>query len=295
MPSTTHEALLMLIRDNLSLLGERRSESFQQVMSSLAGAVVVSGDATETTPVERRADLVVLCKGENGENTLAIIVEVQLSEDPRKLATWLVYLTGVHARYRCPTLLMVVTTSPEVAAWCARPIETGHPGFVLEPLVLGPKQVPVVRDVEEVLARPEMAVLSALMHGKSDAGGAIARSFLGAAHGLVDKLGEDRATQYLDLVLLSLNEETKRTLEVDVKGGYEPQSELLRMVKAQGDAEGSLRTAAEAVLKVLGARGIVVPEDVRARVLGSEDSVELDGWLCRAAVVGDARELFTAT
>ena len=42
-----------------------------------------------------------------------------------------------------------------LAAWCAEPIETGIPGFVLRPPVLGRAAIPVVTDPAEAARRPE--------------------------------------------------------------------------------------------------------------------------------------------
>ncbi|WP_437733680.1 hypothetical protein [Sorangium sp. So ce1335] len=42
----------------------------------------------------------------------------------------------------------------ELARWCARPIEAGHPGSTPTPLVLGPEGVPVVTDAAQARRRP---------------------------------------------------------------------------------------------------------------------------------------------
>ncbi|KYF73763.1 hypothetical protein [Sorangium cellulosum] len=54
-----------------------------------------------------------------------------------------------------------MTIDAAIARWCARPIDTGHPGLTLTPLVLGPEGVPVVTDAEQAKAAPEAAVLEA--------------------------------------------------------------------------------------------------------------------------------------
>jgi hypothetical protein len=68
---------------------------------------------------------------------------------------WPVYVVNTRARLRCPVALLVVCPDAGIAAWCAAPMETGHQGFVLRPLVLGPDRVPVVTDVD--LARQARA------------------------------------------------------------------------------------------------------------------------------------------
>jgi hypothetical protein len=91
---------------------------------------------------------------ERAEPILAIVVEVQLKEDRRKRKTWPDYLTGLHSRYDCPAILLVVCPARGTAVWAAEPIAIGHPGFILRPLVLGPDLMPVITDVAEAVAVP---------------------------------------------------------------------------------------------------------------------------------------------
>ncbi|HTN88381.1 MAG TPA: hypothetical protein VL242_32095 [Sorangium sp.] len=192
-----------------------------------------------------------------------------------------------------------MTVDAEIARWCARSIDMGHPGLTLTPLVLGPAGVPVVTDAEQAKAAPEVVVLSAMAHGQSEAGEGIGVAFLAAAAGL----DEERRDLYWDLVLSSMNEAARRTLEAMMKSGYEYQSEFARSYVAKGRKEGReeglreglLKAKGQAVLAFLEARGLDVPAEVRERVLASTDIAELDGWVRRAAVISDARELLVPT
>ena len=143
---------------------------------------------------------------------------------------------------------------------------------------------------------------------QSDAGEAIGKAFLTAA-AIVDLDGIDpeRSSIYSDLVVAFLNEAARRSLEAMMKGGYVYQTELvgnwvkkgleeglqqgLQQGRQQGLREGILQARAQDVLAILDSRGLPIPSDVRARVLGSSDLVELDHWIRRAAVVADALEL----
>jgi hypothetical protein len=93
---------------------------------------------------------------DRGVPVWVLIVEVQLGVDDDKRFTWPEYTTGARAKYRCPVGLLVVAPDPRIAAWCAEPIETGIPGFVLAPPVLGPGAVPVITDPAEVARRPDV-------------------------------------------------------------------------------------------------------------------------------------------
>ena len=62
-------------------------------------------------------------------------------------------------------MLLVVCPDQAVAAWSAKLVVITEPGLVLTPVVLGPRHVPVLTDVEVARDHPELAVLSALVHG----------------------------------------------------------------------------------------------------------------------------------
>ncbi|CAN98586.1 MULTISPECIES: hypothetical protein [Sorangium] len=296
MPSVTHEALVELFKNRPTLAAEMLHDALGHPVPTFTEARVESSDLTEIVPSDRRADVVVvLLVGEQQQPAMAIVVEVQLGVDPDKPYVWPVYVTQTRARHRCPTGLLVVTINAAMARWSARPIDTGHPGWTLTPLVLGPQRVPVVTDAGQAKAAPEVAVLSAMAHGQSDAAEAIGVAFLAAAPGL----DEERRAVYGDLVLSSLNAAARRKLEAMMKSGYQFQSEFARSYVAKGRQEGRkegiLEAKAHDVLAILEARGLEVPAEVRERVLASTDLDELDRWIRRAAVISDARELLATT
>jgi hypothetical protein len=235
---------------------------------------------TEIQPAEYRADAVVLLL--NGDTTVrVIIVEVQLAVAPRKRFSWPAYVTVSRAVHGCPAGLLIVSPDPTVAGWCAEPIEIGVPGFVLSPPVLRRTAVPVVTDVEEAARRPELGLLSAIAHGETEHGIAIASALLPA----IQELEPDRAFFYYDLMYNSMNEAARRALEEMMKG-YEYQSDL-------GKKYVQVRTeeAAFALLTVLQARGIAVPDSVRERILAQKDREQLKRWLKKAAVASSVNEI----
>jgi len=134
--------------------------------------------------------------------------------------------------------------------------------------VLGRAAVPVVTDPAEAARRPELAVLSAMAHGASEMGAAIAAAVLPAIQGL----DEERARFYGDLVYNALNDAARRALEAMMKG-YEYQSELAKKYVAQGRQEGERAL----LLRQLRARfGELLPSTV-AQVESAEVAV-LERW-----------------
>ncbi len=300
-----HEILVDLFKNRPSLAAEILVEVLGLSLPSYTEAWIASADLTEIQPAEYRADVVVLLL-DSGTPVRVIIVEVQLAADPQKRLSWPAYVAVARAVHGCPAALLVVAPDPAVAGWCAEPIETGVPGFVLRPPVLRRTEVPMVTDLEEAARSPELGVLSAIAHGKTGQGVTIAAAVLPA----VRELDDDRARLYHDLVYNSLNKAARRALETMMIKGYEYQSDFAKKYVAQGRAEGRAEgltegltqgltqgltkgraeEAARNVLTVLRARGLEVSEAVRERILSQKDPERLERWLEKAAVAASAAE-----
>src|SRR3954469_2396052 len=274
MPSMAHEILVDLFKNRPSLAAEILIEVLGISLPDYTEARIASADLTEIQPAEYRADIVVILFY-NGSPVRVVIVEVQLAADPKKRLSWPAYVTVARAVHGCPAALLVVAPDPAVAGWCAEPIETGVPGFVLRPPVLHCTAVPVVTDPGEAARRPELGGLSALAHGDTEQGATIAAAVLPA----IRELDEDRVRFYHDLVYNSLNEAARRSLEAMMKG-YEYQSDFAKKYVAQGRAE----EAAHNLLTVLQVRGLAVPDAARERILSQKDPERLQLWLEKAAV-----------
>ena len=299
MASMRHEGLVLLFRNRPELAPELLSGVLGLHLPRWTQARVESTEFTEVVPTQYQADLVVLLL--EGKPCFAIVVEVQLRRDEDKRGSWPVYLTHLRARVGCPTALLVVAPDAAVARWCAQPIEVGHPGFTLHPLVLGPESIPVVVDEQQARQAPELAVLSALAHGREEVGAQLAKAVLAAVGGLE----EERFRLYFDLVVDSLSEAARGALEALMqKGTYEYQSEFARKYVAQGREEGRKEGLQkgreegreegerEALFEVLDARGLKVEEAERQRILACTDLMQLKRWLRQAVSVRATEELF---
>lgn len=275
MPSMAHEILVDLFKNRPSLAAEILVEVLDLSLPDYTEARIASADLTEIQPAEYRADVVVILF-HDGTPVRVVVVEVQLAADPKKRLSWPAYVTVARAVHGCPAALLIVAPDPAVAGWCAEPIATGVPGFVLRPPVLRRTAVPVVTDPGEAARRPELGVLSAMAHGDTEQGETIAAAVLPAIHGLDD----DRGRFYYDLVYNSLNDAARRALETKKMKGYEYQSDFAKKYVAQGRTE----EAVHAVLTVLQARGFAVSDAVRERILSQKDPERLERWLKKAAV-----------
>jgi hypothetical protein len=291
MASMQHEGLLLLFRNRPTLAPELLRDALGLGLPAWSEARVESAELTELVPTEYRADLVVLLL--EGRPVFAIVVEVQLARDEDKRKTWPLYLTSLRSRVGCPAALLVVAPDAAVARWCAQPIELGHPGFVLQPLVAGPDAIPVLTDEQAARQDPELAVLSAMAHGQEEVGQAIAQAVLAAVVGLE----AERVRLYVDLALSSLNDVARDALEALMRSGnYEYQSEFARKYVAlgreEGLQEGLQKGETAALLEVLDARGLVVDAAARERIVACTELAQLKRWLRKAVTVHSVQELF---
>lgn len=163
MPSHPHEWLVELFRNRPLLAPELLRDALHMELPRFTEARIDSADLTDVQPTEYRADLVVLLLDK--VHVLGIVVEVQLSRDNDKQFVWPVYATTLRARFKCPVCLLIVTTDEAIARWAARPIDLGG-GNRFFPLVLRPSGVPEVTDEARAQSDPELAVFSAMAHGK---------------------------------------------------------------------------------------------------------------------------------
>ena len=285
-----HEVLLQLFRNRPELAAELLREALRLEIPAYTEVRVESADFTQLAPTEYHADLVVLLS--NGAPVLGVVVEVQLSPKSRKRFTWPLYLSTLRARLECDTCVLVVAPTLEVARWAAEPIRLGFNSVVV-PLVVGPGGVPIITDPERAIQAPELAVLSVMAHGHADVDMALKVAL--AATAAVRAVPEDRVVLYSDLILAALSEAARKAFLM-LPQGYEFQSpigrESFQKGVAQGIEQGVARGIAMTVLEVLDARGLVVSDTARERILGCSELDLLARWSRRAVTVPAADALF---
>jgi hypothetical protein len=67
---------------------------------------------------------------------------------------------------------------------------------------------------------------------------------------------------------------------------------LLAEGEAKGRAEGEAKGMAQMVLRVLSARGLRIPAEIRRRVLSCADSRQLEIWVDRAVTAASIDDVF---
>ncbi|MET0496742.1 MAG: DUF4351 domain-containing protein [Steroidobacteraceae bacterium] len=258
MPSPLHESLLLLFRNRPALAPELLRDALQLKLPQYSDVRIESAELTDVQPAEYRADMVVLLL--RRRPVLGIIVEVQLSRNERKRFVWPAYVANLRARFECPVCLLVVTSKESVARWAAKPIDMGS-GYLFVPWVLRPAGVPVIRDPAQARADPELALLSAIAHGRS-ADSDWAASIASIANTAIEGLDDERWKLYFDLLMTSLSEAARRKLQAMDPAKYQFQSKFARRYVARGRLEGR----AELVIRLLTVRFGSVPGEARTRV-----------------------------
>jgi hypothetical protein len=272
MVSELHEGLVSLFRERPALAPELLVQALSAEVPEYTEARVDSADLTVIRPTEYRADIVVQLR--NDDSVFGIVVEVQLNKDDDKGFVWPVYIATLRDRIRCPVCLLVVTPDANVAHWACQPIALGGDSRVV-PLVLHPENIPEILRAEQAREHPELAVLSAIVHGR-DADAEKSAEIALAAHSAAALLDTRRSEMYFDLVLYCLSEAARRVLQAMDTTKYQYQSEFARRYfgqgREEGKAEGNVEGRAEMALKLLSLRFGRLPEVIRGRVLRARAS-----------------------
>ncbi|MFI5779901.1 hypothetical protein [Nocardia sp. NPDC051570] len=284
MPTHQHESLVELFRSQPMLAAWYLMHVFGEKVPDYERAHAEPCDFTDVGPKEFRGDSAFALYDGNGRALIGICVEIQRGYDDSRHWKWPVYLATLRSRLQCPTYLLVIAPKLGVAAWCRRPIDLGHPGLVLRPLVLGPDRIPAVTDPVEAVAVPERAVLSAIAHGEGPDADAVLTALLAGLH----ETGDEQAKMYYDMVAEALSVTARHRLEELMALTYEYQSDFARRYVAEGVVAGEARL----LLAVLDSRGISISQDAKDRITSCKDPDQLEMWGRRASTVDSVDQLF---
>ncbi|MBG6088126.1 hypothetical protein [Actinomadura viridis] len=299
MPSIEHEMPLEMVRNRPALAPELLRTLFDLKIPE-ADVSLGSETYNDCDPTEFRCDATIMM-GDPVKPDLGIIFEVQMKPSKRKTYTWPAYMATLRARKECPVTLLVLCPDRATAARCAEWIDTGHPGWVLKPLVMSLADIPAVTDPGKAREMPELAALSALAQG----GGPLGRPVLEAFCAGLEVTASDVKAKYYDYIASHLPEAARKILEdIVATSTYQFQTDFLRESQAKGKAEGmaegmakgmakgKAEALAEAVLRVLARRDLVPSEEERGRITSCTDLELLEVWHDRAITAESVEELF---
>jgi hypothetical protein len=284
MPSLLHEAPLELLRAEPRLAAVLL-EALGVATPPGAAARIVNADVTAALPAEMRTDGVILLEGDRGR--LAVITEIQLRWDEDKAFTWPAYLTQVRAAHKCDTVLLVICPDPAEARRCRQTIATGHPGFVFTALVIDAASTPRPDQAPTGPAAAELVVLAVLT-------GALDLEQDSVRHQVLDclaRVDDSKRKSYTIFVLNAASAAAQRALE-ELMATTQFSHPFFDRLEAEAQARGKARGEADIILRVLTARGVRVPDEVRERVLSCSDTAQLEAWSDRAATATTVEDVF---
>lgn len=291
MPKLPHEALVQLVRAAPTMVPLLLRPALGGLPDAAATVVaeVTAAELVNLDLPEHRADAVI--RVGPAERPLEVfVVEVQGETSARKRRVWPLYVAGFAVRFGCPVTLVVFALDAEVAAWCAEPIDVGRGRCVLRPLVLGPRDIPVITDPVIAAANPELAVLSVAAHGREPGAELIALAALSAC----ERLDTQDGLHYADFINAFLGDLARAALRQimqlnDDRNPFFSPEFRARWFKER--SEGEAAGAARILLKLLRQRW-TVPDAVVERVLACQDVDQIDAWSGRLLNAATLAEVF---
>lgn len=195
------------------------------------GLITLSSESyVDFHPTELRFDATVLVDDAKKPRH-GVVVESQTSFKQEKTFSWPAYLALLRLRHKCGATLLVFCPDEKSARACAKPIDKGHPEFVLKPLTVHPGMLPAITDPEQARRLPELAVLSAPAH----ADGPDAKSVLTSVSVALDALPGDSGRQYHDYLMTRFSAAARTPLEeITPIAGSEPGSRPLGRDRGKG-------------------------------------------------------------
>jgi hypothetical protein len=282
MPSGEHETPIALAKLDPGLVTWLLAHLFDVKVPDYDHARAQPTDVRVVVPRTYHADGMLLYCDAADRPVLAVVLEIQRGWDETKRWTWKLYVVQLEAELKVDAALVVYCPNPALARKYRDMFDDAGLSAPFRPFIFTAQDVPLVIDVEQARANPALAVFSAICHG-GDADVDAVFPALGAA---LRALGPKKAILYHDIVLAGLPPAPRVRWEAYMSSAvgyeYEFRSELLREANAQGRAQGEAHGEARALLTVLDARGVAVPEAIREQILACTDLTQLDTWLRRA-------------
>jgi hypothetical protein len=292
MPSPRHDTINKLFRERPEAAVEILRDLMGVDVPAIASVRLERNDFNDRPSKDFQPDTVITV-GSAQAPIHGIVVEVQQVKAAEKRRQLPRYAAALWLMLRCPVTVLCVCLDRDVAAWYAQPTPTDLPGFVFRAMVLGPREIPMITDRDEIIAHPELAAMGVVIHGRDRR---VAEAFVRA----METLKNEHAPQYYEYAYSMAAPAVRRILEELMPTDWPVHSPFARehfgRGKAEGREEGRVAGRQEgeaaALLRVLTARGIEVPEDVRARILACADARQIETWLDRAVVAISLGEVF---
>jgi hypothetical protein len=281
-PSIRHDSVNGLIKARPALAVRLFSQFSGRQLPFTELLKVESGELPDRVSKIRYADTVI-CAGPPQDRWYTLVSEIETTLTDKKLKQTLCYATTLWLQTNKDAYVVIITPDKKADRFL-RPVvvNAGSLTVKLVPCIVGPGQIPVITDPDQVAADPALATLSVMAHGETPE---VVAGFIAG----LDKVGpDDDPTEYYEHAVNMGTPKIKQALEKQMTTKWPVYSKLAREHFGKGEAKGE----AKAILRFLKSRGLEVSEQQRALIEGTDDLATLDTWLDRVGVVTSTDELF---
>ncbi len=258
-------------------------------------------DVTESIPQQLLADGRIVI---GDPPILGLVIEAQSSMDAdaweEKQFKWPHYAIGLRTKLRCPTEVLVITTSRRIERLARKPIQTGLNSW-WHALVLGPSNLGPEPSTEFTRNNPTLALLAMMSHGQSYTTPEPAANMLRGLweSELYQRLEKQDKRTYYDRALQALPLWIALALKDDPMT-QEYYSPVVLDYVEQGRKEGiekGIEKGIEAglrksILLLLDSRGYSPSDADLLRLENEHDKKVLEAWVSAAANLQPGRAFF---
>ncbi|MFV8750512.1 hypothetical protein ACNOYE_08160 [Nannocystaceae bacterium ST9] len=290
MPSPLHEAFVTLFHAHVDLALRLARQVGVELSSPREAWKAAGGEFADPSGQGKRyaTDVVLAALSPESESLAleVLILEPQLSFEPEKAVSWLVYRGGVAARYgHCPQWVLTISPAPRVLVRYREEVYTHN--RELQPIFVGPGSVSPVLDLAEAQADPIWAAFCAAMHCRGPLGLAAAEIAIRAGAEL--PADARRCT----LQLLAAGMKKGQMQEILNRASKTTKVELTEYEREGAwylhGLEDGLRSALFITMSI---RDLVPDLELRARIEACDDAEQLQCWVERASRASTLAEVF---
>jgi hypothetical protein len=292
MPGIPHEAVVEVLQNEPELVSVLLRTVGVRLPSGLA-PVIADSNLSVRDPERTKqytADNVFLFRNKAGRKAV-VLVEVQ-SEPPdhSRVLAWPAYACVARHKHDCDVSFLVFGLTKEAVRGSGSAIRTGHRGFNLRPYTTGHGRLPAMTGG----FAPELAVLHVVTQS-------VDMTTHEARMRVLEALAAapaDRRAGYSRIVRAVVSETVREELEQLMKTVIKDpfidgliEEGLTRGVE-RGIQQGKVEGEADAILRVLDARGLKITAAQREHILACTDLKQLQEWITRAATTATVAGIF---
>lgn len=227
----------------------------------------------------RGVDSLLLFRKEEGPKLAVVLRMVHDRLDDHKVNFWPFLVSWVRASYRCPTIFVGLCESPDLAEWAREPIEWGVGSTTMWPVAV------CLGEIE-----PGDDLGLNLLFSLSDR--ATADDLRRSADGLA-ALPFEEAERFAGIVDIGKSGDLTAWRKITESAGYSLDDRDLRWMRRKVYEAEKLRGMARSLLRVLEVRGFQPSDQVRTRILSTENRRSIEHWIDRAATADDLAQHFS--